>query len=157
MAIQKLIFSCLFLAASFFSGWVVNGWRHESEISDIKAQYSHSAEAASREALALYNSMESKKNAAIHAAERASDKNSRDAATAIATVKRLRAEISGLQDRIATSSRAAVDQYAATAGELFGLCTEEYQRMAEEADRHRVNEQMILSAWPRNAPAQTEK
>lgn len=157
MAIQKLIFPCLFLASSFIAGWVVNGWRHASDISDLNAQYARAAEAASSEALALYNKMESSKNAAIHSAQREAYQNSRDAAASNAAVKRLRAEISGLQNRIAAAPRSTVDQYAATAGELFGVCTEEYQRMAEAADRHRVNEQMILSAWPRNAPAQTER
>ena len=61
----------------------------------------------------------------------------------------LREQLSDAKQRIASASAAAVAEYAATAGELLAQCAAEYQWMAEQADKHLVNERLLINAWPR--------
>lgn len=136
------------LALSFSAGWIINGWRYQSDINEIKLEHAKILEASSMHALNSYNHMELVKNAAIKSAEEQSAKNASAAAVANSTVKRLRADITGLQNRIATASATAVAEYATTSGELFGVCTEEYQRMASKADDHATDARKVIEAWP---------
>lgn len=159
MAVQSLtiLSYAISVVISFTAGWTVNGWRHDLKLKDVQIENAKMLEASAMHSLNAYKHMELVKDEAIKSAEERASKNAAHAKLALDSVDRLRGDLAKVPARISTASRAAVDRYAATASELLGTCAAEYQRMAEAADRHRVNEQMILSAWPRNAPAQTER
>ena len=133
----------------FLAGWLVNGWRFDAVISSINAEHSAQAAINSRKALERFETMERTKDEAIKAAQERETQFKADAGRASATADGLRRQLASVPTRIATASRAAVDEYANTAGELLGQCTAEYQQVAEAADRHASNERLIHDAWPK--------
>lgn len=151
--VQRLIAYAAAAAFVFSAGWVVNGWRWDAKLTRLQQERAEEKTRASAAALHSYTSMERIKDDAIKAALRRSESHQAAAVAAAASADRLRQQLASVPSRIANASRAAVDEYAATAGELLGACTAEYQWMAEQADRHSTDAQMIFEAWPR----QTEK
>ena len=133
----------------FLAGWLVNGWRFEVRISDIKTEHAAQVAINASNALERYETMERTKDEAIKAAQERETQFKADAGRASATADGLRKQLASVPTRIATASRAAVDEYANTAGELLGQCTAEYQQVAEAADRHASNERLIQEAWPK--------
>lgn len=141
---------CLaFCLVGFFAGWWVNGLRSDSIIAKQEQSWSDAIAWASKQAMDRYESMEKTKDEAIKAAQERATKAEADAGRAAATADSLRKQVSGMPARIATASRAAVDEYAATAGELLVSCTSEYQWMARKADEHANSERTLMDAWPR--------
>jgi hypothetical protein len=65
-----------------------------------------------------------------------------------ADASRLRDELSAIQRSLPSLTEQAVRQYAATAGDVFGACVQEYRDLAEVADRLSNEKQLILEAWP---------
>ena len=133
----------------FLSGWWVNGWRFDAVISSINAEHSAQAAINARKALERYETMEKTKDEAIKAARDRATKAEADASRAAATTDGLRKQIASVPTRIATASRAAVDEYAEAAGELLSACTVEYQWMARKADEHSNSERTLIESWPK--------
>ena len=133
----------------FLAGWLVNGWRSDAVISGIKTEHAAQVAINASNALERYETMERTKDEAIKAAQERETQFKADAGRAAATADGLRKQLASVPTRIATASRAAVDGYANTAGELLGQCTAEYQQVAEAADRHASNERLIHDAWPK--------
>lgn len=145
----KAITYGLLLVLAFAAGWLVNGWRFDAVISGIKAEHEEQLATSASNALARYEDMEKTKDEAIKAAQYRANKAEADADRAAATADGLRRQLASVPARISTASRAAVDEYANTAGELLGQCTAEYQQVAEAADQHANNERLIHDAWPK--------
>lgn len=137
------------LLVGFFAGWWVNAQRAEARISILKKEHAEQTMRASASALASYSRMEKTKDEAIKSAKARAESLRADAGAAAAAADGLRKQLSGVPARIAAASRAAVDEYAATAGELLSACTAEYQWMARQADGHANDARMINESWPR--------
>lgn len=133
----------------FLAGWIVNGWQADAVISGIRTEHAAQVAINASKALERYETMERTKDEAIKAAQERETQFKADAGRASATADGLRKQLASVPTRIATASRAAVDEYANTAGELLGQCTAEYQQVAEAADRHASNERLIHDAWPK--------
>lgn len=133
----------------FLAGWIVNGWRADAVISGIRTEHAAQVAINASNAQERYETMERTKDEAIKAAQERETQFKADAGRASATADGLRKQLASVPTRIATASRAAVDEYANTAGELLGQCTAEYQQVAEAADRHASNERLIQEAWPK--------
>lgn len=138
----------LLLMLAFAAGWLVNGWRADSKISLLKQEQAEQVMRAGASALASYSRMEKQKDEAIKSAQARAATNAADAGRAAAAADGLRKQLASMPARIAASTRSAVDEYAATAGELLGACTAEYQWMARQADGHANDARMISEAWP---------
>jgi len=137
------------LLVGFFAGWWVNAQRAEARISLLKKERAEQTMRAGAHALESYSRMEKTKDDAIKSAQARAEHLQADAGRAAAAADGLRKQLAGVPARIAAASRAAVDEYAATAGELLGACTAEYQWMARQADGHANDERMITESWPR--------
>lgn len=144
----RLIAAGVALVLAFAAGWAVQGWRMGAEYAALEMRYATRLAQAHENALTEYARLEKVKNDAVKAAEIEAEKNAAAAATAARAADRLRGDLAALRSRIAAAPRPAVDQYAATAGELLGACAAEYQWMAEQADKHLVNERLLIDAWP---------
>lgn len=136
------------LLVGFFAGWWVNAQRSEARISLLKKEHAEQTMRASASALASYSRMEKTKDDAIKSAQARAESLQADAGLAAAAADGLRKQLAGVPARITAASRAAVDEYAATAGELLGACTAEYQWMARQADGHANDARLMLDAWP---------
>lgn len=137
------------LVLVFGAGWAAQGWRMGAEYAALEMRYATRLAWAQENALKEYARLEKVKNNAIRQAEIEAEKNAVAAATAARAADRLRGDVASLRASIAAAPRPAVDQYAATASELLAECAAEYQWMAEQADRHLVNERLLIDAWPR--------
>ena len=146
----KAITYGLLLVLAFAAGWLVNGWRSDAVISGIKTEHAAQVAINASNALERYETMERTKDEAIKAAQERETQFKADAGRAAATADGLRKQLASVPTRIATASRAAVDEYANTAGELLGACTSEYQWMARKADEHANAERTLIDAWPRS-------
>ena len=98
--------------------------------------------------MATYTKMEKTKDEAIKLAQARATALEADAGRASAAADSLRKQLASVPTRIAAATRAAVDEYAATAGELLGACTAEYQRVASQADGHAADARLMSEAWP---------
>lgn len=145
---QALVLAAL-LSVAFGAGWWVNAQRAEARISLLKKEHAEQTMRAGASALANYSRMEKTKDEAIKSAQARAERLQTDAGRAAASADSLRKQLAGVPSRIAAASRAAVDEYAATAGELLGACTAEYQWMAKQADGHANDARMITESWPR--------
>jgi chromosome segregation ATPase len=145
---QALVLAVL-LAVSFSAGWWVNAQRAEARMSLLKKEHVTQEKQALEASLASYSRMEKTKDEAIKSAQARADHLQADAGAAAAAADSLRKQLAGVPARISAASRAAVDEYAATAGELLSACTEEYQWMARQADGHANDARMITESWPR--------
>ena len=144
----KVLVLVVLLAMAFSAGWWVNVQRAEARISLLKKEHAEQKMRASASALTSYLRMEKTKDDAIKSAKARSEILLADAGRAAAAADGLRKQLAGVPSRIAAASRAAVDEYAATAGELLSSCTAEYQWMARQADGHASDARMIHDAWP---------
>lgn len=147
----KTLVGLAILLVGFFAGWWVNAQRAEASISLLKKEHAEQTMRASAHALESYSRMEKTKDEAIKFAQARAAENAAAAGRASAAADGLRKQLAGMPARIAAASRTAVDEYAATAGELLSACTAEYQRVAISADGHATDAQMMLEAWPRQS------
>ena len=136
------------LTMAFAAGWWVNAQRAEASISLLKKEHAEQKMRAGASALASYSRMEKTKDDAIKSAQARAERLQADAGAAAAAADGLRKQLAGVPARIATASRAAVDEYAATAGELLNSCTAEYRAVAAAADGHANDARLMLEAWP---------
>ncbi|MDH0363486.1 hypothetical protein [Comamonas aquatica] len=70
------------------------------------------------------------------------------AAAAQRNAGRLRDQLRDADVRIATASAAAVRDYAATANQLLGQCSDRYTELAAKADGHALDARTCRAAWP---------
>lgn len=141
--------AALLLVLAFAAGWTAQGWRADARLSELQQAHAKEQAAQQSQALAAYQRMEQTKNDAIQKAQARAEALQADAGRATAAADSLRKQLAGVPARIATASRAAVDEYAATAGELLGACTAEYRAVAAAADGHANDAQLMREAWPR--------
>lgn len=144
----RVLVAAVLLAMAFAAGWWVNAQRAEARISLLKKEHAEQTMRAGASALASYSRMEKTKDEAIKSAQERAGRLQADAGAAAAVADGLRKQLAGVPARIAAASRAAVDEYAATAGELLSACTAEYQWMARQADGHANDARLMLEAWP---------
>ena len=131
----------LLLVASFGTGWYKRGQHEILERQAIQAE----ADKRAREAEQRH---QDRVNQALRdgAAREARLRVDRDRAARAAGG--LRDDLAAAQ-RYAQESRAAAEQVAGAATELFGQCVEEYRGMAENADRADNEARELRAAWPR--------
>ena len=144
----RLIAAGAALVLAFGAGWAAQGWRMSAEYAALEMRYATRLGQAHENALTEYARLEKVKDDAIRQAEIDAEKNAAAAATAARAADRLRGDLANVRASIAAAPRPAVDQYATTASELLGACAAEYQWMAEQADKHLVNERLLIDAWP---------
>lgn len=154
-----------YVVAGLLAGLAIGVWgtaavlnaRHAAAIATLKREQTEQTLRNSAAALEAYTRMEKTKNEAIKAAEILASKNRADADAASRALVGLRGELSRVPARIESASRTAVNEYAATAGQLLESCADEYRIVAKEADGHAADVRMILAAWPRTvSPSDTD-
>lgn len=144
-----LLVSIALVAIIFLAGWVVNGWRLGEQIAALKQSHAEQNTRHSAATLHRYTEMERQKDEAIQVHAQLAIQNKLAADAAKRTVDGLRGDFARVPGRIATASREAVNEYAATVSEVLGACTAEYQYMAEQADGHAADVRLMQDAWPK--------
>ena len=137
-------------ALIFGAGWAANGWRLGQNIAQI--QLAHTEELAARDAgaFAVAQAIDTnyKLNASIQEQTRLADAAAVAVAVATRNAGRLREQLSEADKRIATASATAVRDYAATANQLLGQCSQRYTELAAKAAGHALDARVCRAAWP---------
>ena len=141
-------------ALIFGAGWAVNGWRLGQDIAQI--QLVHTEELATRDAgtFAVAQAIDTNYQGALNASIQEQARLAGAAAVATRNAGRLREQLSEADKRIATASAAAVREYAATANQLLGQCSQRYTELAAKADGHALDARVCRTAWPVSGGAQ---
>lgn len=87
-------------------------------------------------------------NARINAQSREA-RLKKDVAVAQSAVGGLRNDLRAMQARLATSPNETCLSTAIAIGDLLSQCGEDYQSMAEIADRHASDVKTLIEAWPK--------
>lgn len=139
--------------------WYVQGWRMagqvhqaQTELAQLKTNTAEQRTRAAASALNTYARMEEVKDAAIQAASARAAQNHADAAGLRRQLDGLQRDLATVPDRIATASRAAVDEFAATSAVVFEQCVGRYAALAQLADQHANDAATCRAAWPMNPP-----
>lgn len=145
----KALIAAVLAAFLFGAGWLTNGWRLSGQIAQLKQEHAEQNTRHAAATLHRYTEMERQKDEAIQAHAQLVAENAATADAARAAADGLRRDLARVPRRIAAATREAVDQYAATAAEVLGACTAEYQYMAEQADGHAADVRLMQDAWPK--------
>lgn len=145
----KALIAAVLAAFLFGAGWMVQGWRAEAKLYDVKREYAEATAKAQAEALERYQSMERQKDEAIEAHAALAAKNAAAADAAARAADSLRRDLSGVSARIAAATDSAVREYATTASVVLGECSAEVVELASKADGHSSDVRLMLDAWPR--------
>jgi hypothetical protein len=135
-------------ALIFGAGWAANGWRLGQDIAQI--QLAHTQELAARDAgtFAVAQAIDTNYQGALNASIQEQARLAGAAAVATRNAARLREQLSEADKRIATASAATVRDYAATANQLLGQCSQRYTELAAKADGHALDARVCRAAWP---------
>jgi len=132
----------------FGAGWLANGWRLGEDIAQINL--AHTQELADRDAgtFLVAQAINTNYQGALNDAIQEQTRLAGAAAVATRNAGRLREQLKEANDRIATASAAAVSEYAATANELLGQCSQRYTELAAKADGHALDARTCRATWP---------
>jgi malate/lactate dehydrogenase len=133
---------------SGFGVWRYQSHKYEVQIAEIRLEQAQDMAAASARALEDFTAMQRTKDDAITQAEHRAQTNAKAAARAAAGADRLRSDLAKANARISTATREAVNQYAATIGDVFGQCVEEYRALGEKATGHASDVRLMIDSWP---------
>lgn len=134
---------------SGFGVWRYQSHKYEAQIAEIRLEQAQDMAAASAKALEDFTEMQKVKDDAIIQAEHRAQINAQAAARAATNADRLRSDLAKANARISTAARAAVDQYAATLGDVFGECVQEYRALGEKATGHVSDVELMIDSWPK--------
>ena len=141
---MRAIIAASVLAVTFFSGWIVQGWRMETKLSELRTEY----------ATAQFQALEKAHAQTIRLQEKADTAARKSAArqSALANdISAARSELERLQD-IARSASAnscpAAANPAAALADVFQQCSARLQELAAKADGHANDVRALIDAWP---------
>ncbi|WP_284335450.1 DUF2514 family protein [Comamonas sp. NoAH] len=136
-------------ALMFGAGWTANGWRFGQDLAEQKA--AHIQELASRDLAAFLvgQTINTNYQEALNDAIQEQARLAGAASAAQRNAGRLRDQLREADVRISAASSTAVRDYAATANNLLGSCSQRYTELAERADGHALDARICRRAWPR--------
>lgn len=144
----KALISLALVAIVFGAGWVLNGWRLGQDIAQIKLAHTQELGARDMGTFAVAQAITTNYQGALNASIQEQARLAAAAAVATRNTSRLRDQLHEADVRIATVSTAAVREYAATANQLLGQCSDRYTELAARADGHALDARTCRAAWP---------
>lgn len=129
--------------------WTVRGWRADAAIERMRATVAEGAALAFEERESVYQAQKGTFDDAVKSANKRSAANAADARSARRELEWLRSELATAREWTATADPSAAAVYAATVEELFGQCSDELAGMAQAADGHARDVELLQAAWPR--------
>ena len=132
----------------FGAGWLANGWRLGQDIAQINLAYTQELAERDTGTFLIAQAINTNYLGALNDAIQEQTRLAGAAAVATRNAGRLREQLQQANDRIATASAAAVSEYAATASELLGQCSQRYTELAAKADGHALDARVCRAAWP---------
>lgn len=161
--IRKIAMAGAALGLAFMSGWIVNGWRADARIAEIKLeQTSQELQQTQQAAKGLINIHQGFANALsnFQLTQQANEQSQADLGKLLldlrGTTAGLRGDFAELPDRIASAAQPALAEYASTCTAVFEAMAAGGQRLAERgaditraADGHAADAALTQQAWPK--------
>ena len=147
MSVRALV-TTVGAALVFGAGWVANGWRLGQELAELKASHTQELAARDHAAFLVGQTISANYQEALNDAIQEQTRLAGAAAVALRNAGRLRGQLREADVRIATASATAVRDYAATANQLLGSCSDRYTELAAKADGHALDARTCRAAWP---------
>jgi HD-like signal output (HDOD) protein len=135
-------------ACAFVAGFLVQGWRMDSVISDIHTQHSKALATATQQVLDQSIELQRKKDAALQQAQVKAKQNATAAAAAQSELDGMREYNKRNSASISSSTCTSVRDYAATATAVFEECSIALEGMARKADAHALDAKTLIESWP---------
>lgn len=135
------------IAAAFFSGWVVNGWRCDARISKIHEDNAVAVASAAAVASAETKRLQEIKDAALNKATKRAQINAAAADAARTERDGLQQQLTQATTALSSSTCSAARQYGTTVSVLFEQCTGRLESMAREADGHATDSKLLYDSW----------
>lgn len=135
-------------AIAFAAGFVVQGWRMDSVISDIHMQHSKALATATQQVLAQSTELQRKKDAALQQAQVKAQQNAAAASAAQSELNWVRDYNTRNSASISGSTCSSVRDYATTATAVFTECSIALETMARKADGHALDARTLIQSWP---------
>ena len=154
--VNKLLLWGGFVTA-FIAGAGVTSLYYKSQFAEHEAAIYAEATQAANKKLETLSTWNNNMKEALEDANTKLAETSRAHAAATAELGRLRDATQKLRAALAGYSRATVNNYAATAGELLTECSSRYSELAAKADGHAADVSMLLKAWPVRSPYDSGK
>ncbi len=145
-AIASLL-TCSIISST--AGWLANGWRLNGKISEINGAHAEQVAAANADALIRYAELEKKKQEAIDEANEIFRRNTLAAAGARDELERLRQQLKTSAYSLSAATHASTSRYAETTSVVFSECVGRLETMARDADRHALEAETLMKAWPK--------
>lgn len=143
------LIACAISAALAAAGtWALEDARHRAELGEIRLEQSTAALHAQTQARAAEQSITSKYQEALNAAQTRTAQLRTDADSARAESDRLREQAASAARKLAQAPGLAVLEYALAVNQLFDNCQREYQGLAAVADGHASDVRTLIDAWP---------
>lgn len=142
-------YATLVLAAlGFASGFLVQGWRYDSVIANLKLEHSQAQLVNTEKLMSDFKSLQKAKDEALAKAKQQASLNATAAATAASERDSLRSQLSDATGKISDASCTSVRNYATTVTAVFNECVSEYEEMARKAQGHALDARTLIDAWP---------
>ena len=140
-------------AVAFVAGFLIQGWRMDSVISDIHAQHSKALATATQEVLDQSTELQRKKDAALQQAQTKAKQNATAASAAKSELDRLRDYNTRNSTTIGSATCPSVRDYSTTLTTVFSECTVALEDMARKADGHALDAKTLIESWPTTSSA----
>lgn len=153
----------LLLVLAFSAGWVVNGWRADARISQIKlSQTSQELQQTQQAAQNLIKTQQGFRDALsnFQQTQRTNAQSQQDLGKLLldlrSTTAGLRGDFADLPVRIERANRGSLAEYASTCTAIFEAMAAGGQRLAErgadiaaKAEGHSADARLISESWPK--------
>lgn len=153
---QAKVIAAALVAVALVSGgvsgglaWTYQGNRWGAKVARLEKAHQDALLLATVEANQRYINMENRKDEAIKTRDKELEANRAATAAAKRAADGMRKQLRDAEASFATATQAALAEYATAQGELLGICTEEYQRMADKAQGHATDVRTLINAWPK--------
>lgn len=143
-----LIATAIAAVLAFGAGWTANGWRLNSKIDRMVAEYSQAMAQAGQNAMMESARLQKLKDEALNEANKIAQANAKSASDARSQLDRLRQQLASTPS-LSSATCASTRDYAATLATVFGECATRIGEMAKDADGHALDSRTLEAAYPK--------
>jgi len=137
---------------AFAAGFLVQGWRKDSQIAEIEAANSKAQAEAAAQAAADTARMQKDKDNALRQATIKAAQNALAANAARTELDRLRQHADATAAAMSGATCTSVREHAAALNTVFGECVATLEGMARKADGHALDQRTLSDSFPRSKP-----
>lgn len=137
---------------AFLAGFMVQGWRKDTQIAEIEAANAQAQANAAAEAAIDTARMQKDKDDALRQATIKAAQNAIAANAARNELDRLRQHSDATAAAMSGATCTSVRDHAAALSAVFGECAATLEGLARKADGHALDQRTLSESFPRSKP-----